>query len=929
MAPRDDVSSGSEAGMEEDSDVEYTEKNNGAVDDGEKGKGKQKEKKGKNKAKDQGYSWEANYVRSWDQVQEDEGGRGGKGPSSAIRRAIIRHLVLLIDLSAAMADRDLRPTRFELALDCARAFVVEWCEQNPLGQIGVVGMRAGIGERIVEMTGNPHDVLRAIADKRKLEPAGEPSLQNAIEVARAGMRHSFTDTLVERDCDNLCCVKDKIRISLVALAAEMKICKELCEKTEGSFGVALNEGHFKDLLFEHIPPPAHRAARTGNDKIPSSQTGKANPLNPNADLMLMGFPTRLPPTSAPALCVCHPSRMRAEGFLCPRCSAKLCEVPTDCDVCGLMVVSSPHLARSYHHLFPVGAYTAINEIGPDDTPSATCQGCTTPFRTDAPHSVPAGANDGISHLGRYRCPKCKNDFCDECDVFIHESLHKTSPKNGPVDRDVTVCRSKSLRLVSARRPTRQGNDLETRACRHCAAGQRELRQDFRTGVGNCVEYGSGLGRIMNKGQRTFSQRRRRPTRIWIRTTLVSPLPLVAHLSPFSTLVLSTTMIARTLALALGAVLPLVAFAGNVTEGGSCSQSNTYLTPGSYQLNTDCDSRTYCNSGGTCAKKQCRKDEFPFGYNDVAFKDLPKMCPSGQFCPDEEDDCQNVLSVGSSCQLNRDDECEPAPDTSLSTPDNHRGAICLNYQCMWQNVTVGQPCVVENIAYIAYSTEGEFINIVSRGNCRHGLYCDAAQKICIATQDFGAACTADKECTSGNCLDNLTCGVSTDAPRKLGAWVYAVVAIAIVGGMLLTVGTLFMIHRKERDEMRQQREQYWREQAALRQNILQMRETAQASLLSLPYNGQNQSGSGYNSPSRHSSLASGKEMGIQSDDSHAGFVTNAGYAGGKGTSGLRNSLRSDDGQEATETMSMDALVTERDNGSNGRRRKGGLSIGGKR
>lgn len=36
--------------------------------------------------------------------------------------------------------------------------------------------------------GNPHDILRALADKRKLEPAGEPSLQNAIEIARAGMR---------------------------------------------------------------------------------------------------------------------------------------------------------------------------------------------------------------------------------------------------------------------------------------------------------------------------------------------------------------------------------------------------------------------------------------------------------------------------------------------------------------------------------------------------------------------------------------------------------------------------------------------------------------------------------------------------------------------------------------------------------------------
>lgn len=29
------------------------------------------------------------------------------------------------------------------------------------------------------------------------------------------------------------CVKDKIRISVVALAAEMKICRELCDKTGG------------------------------------------------------------------------------------------------------------------------------------------------------------------------------------------------------------------------------------------------------------------------------------------------------------------------------------------------------------------------------------------------------------------------------------------------------------------------------------------------------------------------------------------------------------------------------------------------------------------------------------------------------------------------------------------------------------------------
>lgn len=74
-------------------------------------------------------------------------------PAAAIRRTIIRHLVLILDLSAAMLDRDMRPTRFDLMLQYAREFVTEWFDQNPLGQIGVVGMRAGLGERIGEMSG--------------------------------------------------------------------------------------------------------------------------------------------------------------------------------------------------------------------------------------------------------------------------------------------------------------------------------------------------------------------------------------------------------------------------------------------------------------------------------------------------------------------------------------------------------------------------------------------------------------------------------------------------------------------------------------------------------------------------------------------------------------------------------------------------------
>jgi transcription initiation factor TFIIH subunit 2 len=117
----------------------------------------------------------------------------------------------------------------------------------------------------------------------------------------------------------------------------------------------MNEGHFKDLLFELVPPPAQRAL----PRVSGPGTTPAPPTaNPAADLMMMGFPTRLPTFSPPSLCVCH-AEMRSEGFLCPRCLAKACDVPTDCPICGLMIVSAPHLARSYHHLFPVRTYDAV------------------------------------------------------------------------------------------------------------------------------------------------------------------------------------------------------------------------------------------------------------------------------------------------------------------------------------------------------------------------------------------------------------------------------------------------------------------------------------------------------------------------------------------------------------------------------------------
>ncbi|TFK75386.1 TFIIH basal transcription factor complex, subunit SSL1 [Pluteus cervinus] len=427
--------------VDSDSDVSLPEDVRG------KGKGKakagRKKDKGKGKAKDtQPYTWEASYTRSWETVQEDEAGslqsavedwlaRGRRkrllNPATPIRRTIIRHLMLLLDLSSAMLDRDMRPTRFDLTLQYAREFVAEWFDQNPLGQIGVVGMRAGVGERVGEMSGNPQEVLGYLKERHKLEPTGDPSLQNAIEMARSSMSHLPTHSSREiviiygslTTCDpgNIhetleTCMKDRIRISVVALAAEMKVCREMCDKTGGHFAVAMNEGHFKDVLFELVPPPAQHASAP---RIISNSAGTGTGSTP-ADLIMMGFPTRLPDASPPSLCVCH-SDLRSDGFLCPRCLAKVCDVPTDCDICGLMIVSSPHLARSYHHLFPVKQYEAVMSVEADA--ALACHACARPF----PTAISATVTDGLSPWARYQCPECKQDYCSDCDIFVHDVIH--------------------------------------------------------------------------------------------------------------------------------------------------------------------------------------------------------------------------------------------------------------------------------------------------------------------------------------------------------------------------------------------------------------------------------------------------------------------------------------------------------------------------
>ena len=97
-------------------------------------------------------------------------------------------MILMLDLSMTTAEKDLRPSRYLLSLKFAQDFVLEYFEQNPISQLGVLGLRDGLAVRISDMSGNPNDHVEALQKLRALEPAGDASLQNGLEMARGALQ---------------------------------------------------------------------------------------------------------------------------------------------------------------------------------------------------------------------------------------------------------------------------------------------------------------------------------------------------------------------------------------------------------------------------------------------------------------------------------------------------------------------------------------------------------------------------------------------------------------------------------------------------------------------------------------------------------------------------------------------------------------------
>lgn len=375
------------------------------------------------------YRWETGYEKTWEAIQEDEEGLLEASVADIIQRAkrkrqaerkghtrlgMMRHLYVILDASEAMLDQDLKPTRQLCTVKLLEGFIEEFFDQNPISQLGLISTRNKRAERAVDLAGNGRKLLSWLQSQfsQPSQCGGEPSLQNALELALSSLKmlptHASREVLIILGSLTTCDPGDiqvtikglkasGIRVSVIGLAAEVRICTTLCRLTGGTYNVVLDDRHFRDLLYQHVEPPPATVANCQE-----------------ASLIKMGFPHQMMNEGREAsltMCMCHldstteASKLKSGGYFCPQCRSKYCELPVECKVCSLTLVSAPHLARSYHHLFPVKAFVQKDiNFGVD-----TCFGCRKKFVELDKHA--------------FGCETCGKTFCLDCDMYIHDTLH--------------------------------------------------------------------------------------------------------------------------------------------------------------------------------------------------------------------------------------------------------------------------------------------------------------------------------------------------------------------------------------------------------------------------------------------------------------------------------------------------------------------------
>lgn len=334
---------------------------------------------------DSKFRWEEAFQSTWDRREGEEGvfALNVTRRTENLQRGIVRRVLIVLDMSSAVEERDLLPSRKYYVKKAVVKFFKSFTESNPLSTVGLAVVSEGTSYLVSSIIGEAEEIESHIT---QIEGTGSFSLGAAFETVNdffqgcsflkevifviSGFSFLGKSPLFLKNH----LINRGIIMHTIHMAGEMEILKRISKESGGVFGVVNSPEDLSVLLgLICIPPPHSASARLS--------------------MLRIGFPSVI---NENTICACH-LELKEWGYECPFCTTKVCNVPGVCPICENILSAPVHLLKALHWSNSAPIYTAGDK--------GTCEGC-----------MKAGA---ILHS----CPECTHRLCAECTGFIRQELN--------------------------------------------------------------------------------------------------------------------------------------------------------------------------------------------------------------------------------------------------------------------------------------------------------------------------------------------------------------------------------------------------------------------------------------------------------------------------------------------------------------------------
>lgn len=337
---------------------------------------------------------------------------------------MLRYVYLILDVSKAALQQDYKPTRITAILHEVANFINNFYENNPLGNLGIITTKDK--KSIINCplsssanAGNPKNVLNEIQNLIKLDAdnfcTGEPSMQMSLLKAASFLSNlsshfsreillvmNSLNTMDNGDIESTIKLlqKNNIKVNIIHLSCQVEFCKNLADNTNGKLIIPKDSMGFEEALLKFSYPDelyqidrnkaVQQTASVIKMGFPSSQASKS--FSPCGKMTTILRPT-LNSTQLESV-----SKLSKVSYQCPRCKLHINILPIKCPTCGLQLITSPYLAKNYHHLFSINKFTEVGK--------GLCDSCG--------ETKDAISSDPDSNGSNY---------CLDCEIFMREHLH--------------------------------------------------------------------------------------------------------------------------------------------------------------------------------------------------------------------------------------------------------------------------------------------------------------------------------------------------------------------------------------------------------------------------------------------------------------------------------------------------------------------------